>query len=529
MATYVNPAPTSITPDAAPRSWISALLPAAAAAWVILALLALGTLASIAFFAWPSSDDYGRAGLLVGFLKIPASQEGVRPVRAESWLEYTRLMYFYWQGRWAIVGLNAWLLSRVPLPESYAWPLLGAAVLQSLSLGTAWRVLLGPIGLMRLGLLVLTTQVILWTGMPYPEESLYWFTGVFENQLPIWLAVIVFAGMIGLGRATRGVRRWTLPLLCILSFVTAGMHELAAVGLCFLLALGTLLAYREGSDARAAWLILLVITCAGAAVTMLAPGNTFRTAAVRQVAVRFGFPIPTDPVQRLRQTLSVVLAQQRHQLLNWPLDPKLLAATVLLVLSPGLRRASPGTSTSPSRTLCLTALFAWAALLALWCAAPAWVIGGWIPGRTIGGAFTIFLLGWIVNVVLWTSAPRAAAPPRPEAGIDFLRLLSLAILGAGILTQGNFRLAVQDWKHRRLQGFQAGRRAWEEQIHAARRRGQSELVVSDLESKPLLFGRVFLDTDPSIHTNDNMAKYFGLRSIRVDRLRDGGAPGDSPP
>jgi hypothetical protein len=61
MATYLIPAPTSITPDAAPRSLISARLPAAVGTWVILALLALGAPTSATFFAWPSGDDYGRA------------------------------------------------------------------------------------------------------------------------------------------------------------------------------------------------------------------------------------------------------------------------------------------------------------------------------------------------------------------------------------------------------------------------------------------------------------------------------------
>src|SRR5690242_10842461 len=130
MAIYVPPAPTSIMPDAAPKSWISALLPAAAGAWIILALLALGTLASATFFAWPRYDDYSLASLAVDYLKIPASQDGTRPIRAENWLEYSRLMYLYWGGRWAAFGLGAWLFSRVPLQESYAWLLLVAAVLQ---------------------------------------------------------------------------------------------------------------------------------------------------------------------------------------------------------------------------------------------------------------------------------------------------------------------------------------------------------------------------------------------------------------
>ncbi len=447
--------------------------------------------ASLVAFALPQADDFVLA------------VEG----RERGFWGYARHVYAIWSGRWLGHGLIAALLASGDPTRSYPWLIGGLLACQLAGLHALVRMVLGaePSRLAVLGF-ALGLFALLFAARPSPAETVYWFSGAVAYQLSVTLCIFLvallarpltprarIAGWLG-----RGVAAW------LLAFCIPGLHELVGLAALLVLGVGGAVAWRVGSQTLPLWVGALVCAAGGLLVVLLAPGNELRGRhflGARDVANALGW-FARDVATHARA---------------WILDPKLLAATCLLAVHPGLARLRPawlGWRGIPWRGIIPAA---WLAILAAALFAPRWATGDWVPERVVDTNYAIFAIGWLLSVFVWT---RRAADARPlPATIGLVaRWASLATLAAALLLTGNAPTAMADltqrvpaW-HRALVARHA--LAWR-----AGRNGASTLVVPRLPPPPQLLAVLELMPDADHWANQGFARFFGLRSVRVEAER----------
>jgi hypothetical protein len=132
--------------------------------------VAIPTLALV-YFAEPVADDFVRAAVV--------------DVR-----QYVRWTYSHWSGRWAAVGLEALLFSKLPLLSIYSAILWGLQVVHFLALLAFWHTVVGStISLPGRLSLALGSYVFLLAGYSDPGQTVYWASGGIEYQLSVSLAL----------------------------------------------------------------------------------------------------------------------------------------------------------------------------------------------------------------------------------------------------------------------------------------------------------------------------------------------------
>lgn len=458
--------------------------------WAALAAASLGATAALAllpiFWAQPVNDDFSRA---VGGRQL--------------WFaDVARDTYLHWSGRWAGVGLEAWVLPRLD-PTRYYPLLLGALHLAGL-LGLAffWRLLRGPrAGWRGLALWAAATHALLWSLCPAPGETYYWFTGGVEYYGSLALALIDLALVAAVGQGEP--RRWRGTLLLgiggVLAFILPCVHELAGLSLFLMLLLGLAVAVRERRGIGI-WGLAGVLALTGLLVSLLAPGNALRGAQFKNG-------------HSLLITVKSCLKLGVLDVLPWMLQPTLWAATLLLLTRPPARGrpawlargVMPWRWVLPGATLLLTLL---------WLAGPSWAMGG-TNGRALNGTQEIFLLGWCASAVAWGRhlgwLRRRLGARRHRA----LRLAALALLAAAPwLTGNNFRFIREGWalaprwsRAMRQQQAQARR------AHAAGLPGA--VLVPIPQPRPFFFFSDGITENPRDWQNESYAAFFGLQSVRT--------------
>jgi hypothetical protein len=188
----------------------------------------------------------------------------------------------------------------------------------------------------------------------------------------------------------------------------------------------------------------------------------------------------------------------------------LLAASVWLLFTG--RSIGAASSGRVPEFLPPLALVIWLGLVAVWIAVPSWMYRGWIPARTIGAAYTVFVLGWMINLHLWSQGPQG----RDDRRQRLMRLVAALVLMAGLLTQGTLRKAVQEVKSGRAAAYRAAVVDRDRRSRlATRSRAQTDLVWEPLPRRPVLVMDPQLTPDPSYWNNDCIARYYGARSARL--------------
>jgi hypothetical protein len=484
--------------------WTDRLVALATRLAVVVALAAsVATLIAViqqARFAVPAADDFSRARI--------GEDQGWG-----AWWTFTKGSYLTWSGRWSGVGLAAAVLPRIDLHRDYGLVLAVVLATQLVGLAVLWRLLLGPGQRAAAAAATVVTAAIAWNRMPGPAESLYWFTGVAENQLPMTLVVLCVACMVALGRpGITPFARWGLAVLAaVLAVMVTGMHELYSLALWGFVAVDFAWAIRDRREGGAARGMVLALTTIGVAVLVLAPGNAVRSAEVARVAESLGHPIPAAKGERLVQTIRYIASQHRTTIPKWLLDPTLLGATVWFLLADRARRPSarvPG-------YLGPLALVAWAGLVAFWIFLPTWVLGGWIPDRTVGSSYTIFLAGWAANLVFWSRAGVLGEPTRPDRRLALLGLGAPLVLATGLLADGNLRTIYQEAKSGRAAAYRAAALERDIRTREEVEAGNEAVVWAPLPAvHPLAMDQGATD-DPAHWANRLIASYYRLRSVSV--------------
>ena len=224
----------------------------------IAAFLLLLPFLLLAFFVWPSSDDFAMSVLMA---QHELSASGI------GWL-----LYHEWGGRYSTL-LGAQLS---PLVTEHLWlyRLLVAAtlVLLAVSVRWCWKGLLAGVAHKSMYSLAAGAFLLIWFQvMPGTADSLYWYSGMVVYTWPLILFFFMAGGLLR--------ESASLPLKILLvptAFLLVGFNEMAAVLTVLLVAAWWLISGKK----KDRWLkiSLLVALTAGLLLLLLSPGNAKRMA-----------------------------------------------------------------------------------------------------------------------------------------------------------------------------------------------------------------------------------------------------------
>jgi hypothetical protein len=465
-------------------------------------LLVLAVAFALFCFAYPRADDLMRAGLRASSGPLAAVVEEYRG----------------WSGRWAGTGLGYLLAGTPQLESAYPWLLLGlaasivASVYLLISSAFSDHLSCAARWLLAVGFLVLY-----WTGSPSVPEAFYWLTGSIENQLSVSLGMTLLAGLVRSARRDDRNHPVWMAALASLAVFTSGVHELFGMVLGLILCAGTLLAFRLRLPARWTWTATLAACVFGVAFVVLAPGNAVRQHLVDQLAA-------LHAGARTWAALGIGVGYIGQCWLGWILDPKLLLATLLVLVTP------PYASTNPpwlergvTQRWWLVFPVLMVLLAGLMLAAAWYAQGGYLPGRTLSGCYLFFLVGWLATAFfvsrLGRKESRVTIPYWPRLAVMTLWCLSLLALG-------NFRTAATDL-HRNVRPYDQAMRQRYALIRGAIARGELDVRLSPLPVIPRSLGfqadlvRADDEANPRSHVNMQNAIYFHLRSIALQSAAPG--------
>jgi len=469
--------------------------------------MTLATAFVLIYYAFPVADDFLRAS----------------SIQTRPWYREVGFIYFHgWSGRWVANGLELLIGRGIDLMRWYP-VVLGALVpFQALGLIVFWRMLLGGT-VRRLQVLVLTaaTMAVLWASMPSPGETYYWMCGGIEYYLNISLSMLLIGGLV-LGRweemsGWRAVA-WTAGL-SLLAFLVTGMHELIALMFCMVLVTGTAISLkiRRSTHQVWAWLVVSLSALLGLAVVAAAPGNYLRREwFAKEYAIQD---------RSLIHALELAWGQAWQVLPCWVLDVRLLAATLVIVLTPSLARARAGWPRwgGISPKLVVTAL--WLLIVAGMFFCPSYLMHMPMPKQVLNATYTVFVLGWITAVVVWTRSQAESegttAKSQEPIGPRFARSAALAVLGLSLLVTGNTRNGIIGLRNRVPQNWNRMNHWRDHLIREAMRRGatQVELPIRDfaatyLTNCPRMYFFCDITEEPTFWVNGYLAWYYGVNSIR---------------
>ena len=456
-------------------------------------------------FALPADDDYFRA-VRYGF-----GHPGL------SWWRYVfQFCYVRWQGRWAACGLEAALLGAVDLTRRY--PLVVAVVCGADAMAVVvvcrWFTRAAP---WRFTLSVAAVAVaLLWAGMPSVAEGVYWVTGGVENVFCLAVGgAFLVAVAAAAGRADVGpTSALTGAGLAVAAVAVCGFHELWGNAVWLATTAGAVLTRRPGAarwGAVGPWAWAWAGATTGLAVVVLAPGNQHRiTNEVLPHSRQLGYAL------RLAGRLLGA------DLLHWARDPKLLAASAWVAVSPTLeaaRRPWPSAARVGWRWVVPVT---GAVAVGVGYALPCYAFGARLPPRTVSGNWAVFVATWLLTVYAW-SRPLAKASGDAPTPWDGLRrgpapAAALVVLAAALVLTGNLPVAVAD-----LAGPARPWHAAEEGRYALlRRAGPTDVVLTRLPRHPRLLvgGEVFDGGDN--WRNVGLASYLGVRRVTLEPARANG-------
>ena len=321
-------------------------------------------------FALPVADDYCRGAL------------------DANWLDFVTEQYLTWTGRWAAMSATCWC-SRAWICVSWFYPATLAGIYLACALacyGALRTVFAEALGRPYTAMLGAILFAMYWAGMPDPGETVYFLTGAVEYALPFALGVFVVCLLAR-------VRGWGGAAAAgALTLLATGVHEIAAISLTVIIGVGAATAWRTKSPARDKWVAVLACTLVGTAITVLAPGNGMR------IQDDFAGANPHG----VGTALKVTILQITTYIIPWFLDPKLLAASVLLVASPWFRRAMPRWVQTHAVWWRVAIPAAWFLSVGLVLLAVAWAVGALGPARLYNFLYGLFLLGWIATLFVWS-------------------------------------------------------------------------------------------------------------------------------
>jgi len=389
--------------------------------------------------------------------------------------------------------------------EGYKW--LSAALLTAL-IGSFYYLLSPQLGGMRVSskvLAALSTVALFLFGVPIVSQGLFWFTGAYTYTTAIVLLNLFFGLLLRCRNFTLQEPRWEIrcrgnealllvggTLLLGLAF---GCTEIAVIytGIMLLL-LNAYLFFGLGRFDATLFLVSLV-GLGFAALAILAPGNFARSESY-------------ELAKNLQRTITLTPAYCVWFMGSFASVPLLVTAVLLAPrIGSGSYRVSPLLYQTRAR---LVVVLLFVGLMAVTFAFGIWATGNRPARRALNVLYWMqFLL--IAIAFVQSAAADAAWWTR------FRRLLPLsnsALLGIGLawlLLMGNTGRAWADFIFRcPVYAKQIAERR--EAIASA---NGGHAIVLPITDKPLTIFYEDITEDPNYWQNIEMARYFGVKSIRL--------------
>ena len=454
--------------------------------------------------------------LVLMFYSCPVSDDFIRAARDKSMSAFMASTYFNWSGRLASHALEGGILPGIDIVAHYPVLIVSLALLQILGIYAFWRLLLDQSGDRLLCLaLACGTTTVLWSCLPSIAQSLYWFTGAIENQLPSAMIALLIWGILAVlkSRAKGVVRFCVLGALAVFCLLTAAMHELYAIVLCGVLAAAVFIARRLKTGTHGIWAAYLCVALLGTAIVVTAPGNSRRA----EVTAARNDAWPTTLAERFEVVTYTALRQVKQTSL-WVVDPKLLTLAVVFLLSPRIRRSNPGWYRRDP------VLWKWIvpstglALLVPIVLGPCWSLCALPAPRTLGVAYTVFLLTACASAFILT---RPTSDESVQVSCPLLQTIyhgALYVAIVALLATGNSRSAMRDLLQQKARRCRDAVVARDHAARAGRARGLQHMSFPPLPSSPECFW-VWNDiiSDESCPRNRAVAKYYGFASVALDQ------------
>lgn len=374
-----------------------------------------------------------------------------------------------------------------------------------------WQMLVGSAVSLRgrLGMALGSLSFLL-AGYPYPGETVYWVPGGVEYQLPVSLALLFLATVCFTTRVPlRSSRAWPRALaLGLLGFIVTGFHELVALALLGVLVTGTLFVLVERRPNPGIWLVLLVFVAVGTAVSVLAPGNAERG------AIDF-------PHGRSVSYGIIALARLLMRILRW-IDLKLVVASVLLTLTFGSQlRSSQQDPSDRTRMRKWGFPLAGASILLGICAALTYVTGGLGPERSHNLLYMTFCIAWFTSLVTVLKNARGLPYWRIRSSVRPLRNVAAAFFCVSLIGSMNHGIGTRDLLFYAVPWRQAMAQRYELVQQAEKLNGAAADVAVPPVVAPATFWRdLDIRSDADFPINQFFAKYFGVRSVRVQDISE---------
>jgi MFS family permease len=448
---------------------------------------------ALIFYAHPSSDDFCRAGYIL--------ESGV--------LDTIKKEYFGWSGRWAAHAIEFVVPSILDLITSYSLLLAFIAILYLLALfsffSTLFKYDLSRKSALTLAVSVFTLYLV---GISSTGQVFYWFTGGVEYQLSLACMLFLFTGLLRVGKK-RGLVTFIQTFgLCILAFITTGMHELFGLIFCIILGISTLIAFKIRHPHRIVWGVVFLATILGFLVVFFAPGNKVRISY---------FPKYGD----LNLALYLTLRNFKFYLKRWVLDVRLLSATFIFIITPKFRAIRPTWFFRHDNNLRLIVPITWFIVLIAAFFGPSWAIGKTLlAGRVSSAIYMFFLIGWFSTVFVFTRWP-LGENSNGEDILKPLRAFAIVILALSLLATGNTPSVVRDLIGGRAVRYNQNMKHRYEKIYSEIKEGKLDVRVPLVKDRPKSMfnygGLKDISKDPEDWRNECAARFFQLKSIAVDQ------------
>jgi len=456
--------------------------------WVIL-VIAVVPFYLLSAYNEPSSDDFKYAA--------NAREYGV-------W-EAAKRIYFGTCGRYAANVFLHWSPLTVGWLEGYKW--LGAALLTAL-IGSFYYLLSphlkGMQGYSR-ALAVFAVAALFLFGLPSISQGLFWFTGAYTYTTAIVLLNLFFGLLLRRRNFTVQEPRWEIGSVgseavllvggVLLLGLAFGCTEIAVIytGIVLLLLNAYVCFGLKRFDA-----VLFAVSLAGlafAALAILAPGNFSRSDS---------YELAKDA----QRTLMLTPAYCVWFLGSFANVPLLVA---MLLIAPRIGSESFRVSPVICRGWVRVVVFLlFVGLMALTFAFGIWATGGRPPRRALN------VLYWMQFLLLVIMFLQSAACDRRL----WLHLRKLVPLPNGVLLAfGVIWLALMGNTGRAWADLILRCPSYSEDVAQRRARIASavgtDVTVDPLDPKPLSIFYEDITQDPAYWQNKEVARYFGLSSIRL--------------
>ncbi|MCB2156665.1 hypothetical protein KQI84_17450 [bacterium] len=436
----------------------------------------------LAFFCHPMADDFAYAA----------------SVREHGFLAVQKYWYLEWSGRWASTILITAFLGITKLDPDLYWIVPVGHLLGMF--GGIWvliRTLAGNLASRREILIAAAGALVIFlASVPGPPQAFYWVEGAGTYTAASILVLLLLATLV---RAANSPPKWLPIPIIVLAILTAGMNETTMFLLCGILTLGTAAQFYLRAESRYHWLAALLAAGMGAAIVILAPGNSQRMEAVESHPGIFG-------------ALGMTFSFGTEYILAWLFEPVLIG-TCILALPFAIRWSAQYLANCPRWMLWAMPVVAVGIGYAGFFPA-AWSIGDDPPDRTLGVIYFFFLLGAFASLAAGAELWRRRSALEEIPHWKHVQLAGRLILLAGLLgTADNpIEAAKSLGKATPYDELLEARYA---RIEEALANGEMNLVVAPIEDEPETIHFDDITEDPEHWRNTACAEFFGLESIRT--------------